>query len=221
MTLGRALTAAFVGIVGVAAAALLTGATAKASRYEEPPFTVVKRHPGFEVRQYAPTIEAQVTVGGEYNEAVRAAFGVLAGYIFGGNAPQASIAMTTPVSATPAGDRIAMTTPVSAAEAPAGWTVSFTMPSSWTLQTLPTPDDPRVRLVEVDGGVWAVRAFSGRAQDAVVAEAIGALRSDAAAAGVDLTGPPVVSQFDPPWVIGVARRNEVRLAITPAGAPPR
>jgi hypothetical protein len=205
------------GGVGVLAASVGTGLTARAGGYEEPAYTLVESHPGFEVRRYAPTIEAQVTVEGSYSQAVRAAFGVLAGYIFGGNSPGASIAMTTPVSASPNGERIAMTTPVSAAAVGEGWTVSFTMPASWTMQTLPAPNDARVRLVEVQGAAWAVRAFGGRASDPVVAAQVEALRGDAAAAGVPLVGAPVVSQFDPPWVMGPWRRNEVRLAVL---APP-
>ena len=204
------------GVAGAVGTALVTGVTARAGSYEEPAFRVVGSHDGFELRAYAPTIEAQVTVDGGYNAAVRTAFGVLASYIFGGNVPQQPIEMTAPVSATPSGQRIAMTSPVSAVQAPSsGWTVSFTMPSSWTMQTLPTPRDRRVQLVEVGGGTWAVRVFPGRARDAVVVEAVAALRRDAKAAGVALTGEPVVSQFDPPWVVGPLRRNEVRIAVAP------
>lgn len=194
---------------------LLTGGTAMAGRYEEPAYTVVRTTPGFEVRTYAPTVEAQVTVPGAYGEAVRSAFGILAGYIFGGNTQQSSIAMTTPVSATPASERIAMTTPVSAAEGTTGWTVSFTMPSARTLASLPTPNDPRVRLVEVAGTTWAVRTFGGRATDAVVAQELATLAADAAQAGIRLGSSRVVSQFDPPWVLGPWRRNEVRVVLAP------
>lgn len=194
----------------VVAAISLTGATAMASPYEEPAYQVERSFPSFDVRTYAPTIEAQVTMPGRYEEAVRSAFGVLAGYIFGGNAPRASIAMTTPVSAQAAGQSIAMTTPVSAAGDGAGWTVSFTMPSEWTLETLPVANDPRVRLVAQDGGTWVVRRFSGRATDAIVAAELATLRQDAEAAGLRPGPVSVVSQFDPPWVLGPWRRNEVR-----------
>ncbi len=207
-----------VGVVAglVAALAVITGGTAMAGRYEEPAYTVVRTLPGFEVRAYAPTIEARVTVAGTYNEAVSGAFRVLAGYIFGGNAPQEAIAMTTPVSAQPAGQSIAMTTPVSAAPTAAGWTVSFTMPSKWTLQTLPAANDPRVQLVEVQGASWAVRSFRGRATDSRVAKELASLRQDAEAAGVRLADTASVSQFNPPWVLGPWRRNEVRWAIASA-----
>ena len=199
--------------IGAAAVASATGATTAPGAYEEPAYDVEAAHDGFEVRRYAPTVEARVTVAGDYASAVSAAFGLLAGYIFGGNTPGASIAMTTPVSAQPAGERIAMTTPVSAAPAPAGWTVAFTMPATYTLATLPRPNDARVQLVEVPGGAWAVRAFGGRASNDAVAAELAALDAAAARAGVTLTGPPVVSQFDPPWVLGPWRRNEVRRAV--------
>ncbi len=184
-----------------------------AGRYEQPAYRVVATHPGVEIRAYAPVVEARVTVNGTYTQAVNGAFRILAGYIFGGNAPRASIAMTTPVSARPAGERIAMTTPVSAAPGTGGWTVSFTMPSAWTLATLPAPTDPRVELVEVPGATWAVRAFKGRATDAVVAEQLSALERDARAASISLDAASVVSQFNPPWVLGPWRKNEVRRAV--------
>ncbi len=171
---------------------------------------VVRTTPDFEVRTYAPTVEAQVTMPGSHSEAVSAAFRVLAGYIFGGNAPRASIAMTTPVSAKPARERIAMTTPVSAAEGDGGWTVSFTMPAGKTLATLPVANDPRIRLVEVPGETWVVHTFKGRATDEIVATKLKSLQHDASDAGVHLAEASAVAQFNPPWVLGPWRRNEVR-----------
>lgn len=192
------------------ALALLTGVFDMASHYEEPAYTVVRTTPSFEVRTYAPTVEAQVTMPGSYSQAVTSSFRVLAGYIFGGNAPRSSIAMTTPVSATPSSERLAMTTPVSAAEGAQGWTVSFTMPKDRTLETLPTANDPRIRLVAVPGETWVVRKFKGRATDTVVVRELATLKHDAESGGLRLRDASVVSQFNPPWVLGPWRRNEVR-----------
>lgn len=209
----------FIGLLAIAtiavALAFVTGSTDMASRYEEPAYTLVQTNPDFEVRTYAPTVEAQVTMPGTYGQAVSSAFRVLAGYIFGGNAPRASIAMTTPVSATPASERIAMTTPVSAAEGPRGWTVSFTMPSEKTLANLPAPNDARIQLVEVPGATWAVRKFRGRATDTRVATELAELERATSTAGVALTATTVVSQYNPPWVLGPWRRNEVRRPLAP------
>jgi hypothetical protein len=193
-----------------AALALLTGVFEMASRYEEPAYTVTRTTPEFEVRAYAPTIEAQVTMPGTYSQAVTASFRVLAGYIFGGNAPRSTIAMTTPVSASPVSEPIAMTTPVSAVQGVKGWTVSFTMPSDKTLATLPIANDPRVRLVAMPGKTWVVRKFRGRATDKVVAGELATLQRDAVGGGLHVLDVSVVSQFNPPWVLGPWRRNEVR-----------
>jgi hypothetical protein len=191
------------------------GSRAYAAPNEEPAYEVLQSAPGFEVRRYEPTIEAQVTVEGDYSGAVTKAFRVLASYIFGGNAPRESIAMTTPVSAKPAGTSIAMTTPVSAVSADGSWIVSFTMPRQWTMQTLPVPNDPRVTLVEVPAAAFAVRTFNGRATDSAVKTELDALRAEVEAAGLTIDGAPTVSQFNPPWILGPWRRNEVRWPIAP------
>lgn len=196
----------------LAGALLLLGGIAMAGRYEEPGYEVEARHEGFEVRTYGPTVEARVTVPGTYGRAVSAAFRVLAGYIFGGNAAGDRIAMTTPVSAVP--DEDVDVSGAVATATDAGWTVAFTMPSDRTLETLPQPRDPRIQLAAAGGGTWAVRTFSGRARDARVDAELDALTSAATAAGYRITGPPVVSQFDPPWTLGPWRRNEVRVPVT-------
>src|SRR5271163_400457 len=41
------------------------------------------------------------------------------------------------------------------------WTIRFFMPSKWTMETLPTPDDDTVRLVTVPAETVAVLRFSG------------------------------------------------------------
>ena len=62
-----------------------------------------------------------------------------------------------------------MTAPVAqSAGADAGWRIRFYMPSKWTMDGLPTPDDDRVALVAVPAEAVAVLRFSGdRGADAV------------------------------------------------------
>ena len=87
-----------------------------------------------ELRQYAPHILAEVTVDGDRRSALNTGFRVLAGYIFGGNSVQASVAMTVPVAQR---QPIDMTAPVAQAGQDGLWTVSFMMPRDWTLDTRP------------------------------------------------------------------------------------
>lgn len=168
-----------------------------------------------ELRRYGPRIAAETVVTGEDDEAARnAGFRRLAGYIFGGNHRGESIAMTAPVAQEPSGgERIAMTTPVAQDRDDDGWRIRFFMPSRWTLDTLPTPDDDAVRLVTVPGETVAVLRFAGdRSRDAVRArtgELLDTLRDE----GVAVTGPPVAWFYDPPWTLPFRRRNEIAVLV--------
>ena len=69
-----------------------TATTARADT-EEPAFTVVEKIGVIDVRQYGPRLAAEVTVGGDEEDARSAGFRLLADYIFGNNTSRASIAM--------------------------------------------------------------------------------------------------------------------------------
>ncbi|MBM2575443.1 heme-binding protein [Jannaschia sp. Os4] len=181
--------------------------------------------PGFdgriEVRRYAPMIVAEVTVAADSRRAASSAgFRPLASYIFGANAPGQKIAMTAPVAVTPAdaggmagggGAKIAMTSPVTTAPGGDGeWTVRFMMPSEWTMDTLPAPEDPRVRLVETAPETRATLRFVGRATPERVEAAVAALDSYIAGAGLAPAGDVTWAGYDGPSVPEAERRWEVQ-----------
>ncbi|MGX9789595.1 SOUL family heme-binding protein [Mycobacterium sp. MMS18-G62] len=169
-----------------------------------------------EIRRYGPRIAAQTSVAGDENRARYIGFRRLAGYIFGGNHRDEQISMTAPVSQQ-RGDDIAMTAPVAQSRNASGeWTIRFFMPSKWTMETLPAPDDDQVTLVEVPGETVAVLRFSGdRGPDAVAArtdELLVALRGH----GIEPAGEAVAWFYDPPWTLPFRRRNEVAVPISDA-----
>ncbi|MEM6927869.1 MAG: heme-binding protein, partial [Myxococcota bacterium] len=90
-----------VGLTVVAIGAVVALRQSTAEAYEAPDYTVETTHEGWEVRVYAPVVEARVTVDGAFEDAINRGFGVLGGYIFGGNEAQQKIAMTVPVTAIP------------------------------------------------------------------------------------------------------------------------
>ncbi len=209
--------AAGLGLAALGAAAF--GASrAAAGTYEEPPFERVSSHDGWEVRNYAPVIEARVTVQGPFDVAVRSGFRVLAGYIFDKDRPEGTISMTVPVAAQPqsttdGGPSDLRVSPSGAAGDGEAWTVAFTMPSKWTLETLPRPADDRVQLVQTAPARAAVRTFRGKMTAERSALERAALLEDLAAAGLSPAGAPVLAQFNPPWIPGMFRRNEVIVPI--------
>jgi hypothetical protein len=181
---------------------------------EEPPFTVSLKAGDLEVRDYPALIAAEVTVGGDRAQAVNAGFRLLAGYIFGGNAGQKSIAMTAPVvQARAQGEKIPMTAPVTQSGGPGGWTVRFIMPKGYTLATLPTPKDARVHLVPVAPARLAVARFSGLAGEGDIKQQTEALKAFIAERHLRATGEPSLSRYDPPWTPWFMRRNEIWIPV--------
>lgn len=168
-----------------------------------------------EVRQYGPRIAAETTVEGDKQRALNTGFRRLAGYIFGGNHRDAQITMTAPVvQQRSSGEDIAMTAPVSqTGSAEEGWTVRFYMPSKWSMETLPTPDNDEVRLVPVPPQTVAVLRFSGdrgpQAVEKYTERLMNALRDN----GIEPTGQAVGWFYDPPWTLSFRRRNEIAVAI--------
>lgn len=204
-------------VAGVLALLALVGAAVWANtqgrRVEEPAYTVEARHGAFEVRRYAPRVVAETVVSGTRDRAASEGFRRVAGYIFGGNRRRQSIAMTAPVSQRGGGVRIAMTAPVAQRGDGDRWTVAFTMPSSFTLDALPVPDDARVVLREVPAQRVAVVRFANSSDDDTVRARSDELARWVAAQGLDAVGDPELNRYDPPWTLPFLRRNEVWLAL--------
>ncbi len=180
---------------------------------EEPKYTSVLQDGAFSVREYPALTVAEVTVPGGQWRAANAGFRLLAGYIFGGNARRQGIAMTAPVTQAQAGETIPMTAPVTQTQGDAGWVVRFIMPAGATPESLPVPNDGRVRLAVVPAGRVAVVRFSGWALSGAVAARTGALREWMARRGLVARGAATLAQYDPPWTLWFLRRNEVMVPV--------
>lgn len=181
---------------------------------EEPPYTASLKDGDLEVREYPSLIAAEVTVSGERGDAISAGFRLLAGYIFGGNTKKQSIAMTAPVTQTATeSEKIAMTAPVTQSGSEAGWTVRFIMPQGYTLETLPTPNDPKVKLVPLAPARFAVVQFSGLAKEPDIIEQTQLLNSYITKQKLTPTGLATLARYDPPWTLWFLRRNEVMIPV--------
>lgn len=181
---------------------------------EEPPHTSRRLTDAVEIRRYRPRIAAQTVVDADEEKARQEGFRRLARYIFGGNGGKKRVAMTAPVSQSPAGSqKIAMTAPVSSTPGSDGWVVRFFMPAEWTMDTLPEPDDDRVTLTEVPAETVAVLRFSGGRGRGDVQPQIAALTEALRAEGIEMLGEPMTWFYDPPWTLAPVRRNEVVVAV--------
>ena len=188
--------------------------TGNAMATEEPKFTIGLKEGDFELREYPSLIAAEVTVTGERSEAISAGFKLLAGYIFGGNVRKQSIAMTAPVQQEKSsGEKIAMTAPVTQVAKDGGWIIRFIMPSEYSLTSLPTPNDARVKLVMLPATRQAVLRFSGLAKEASIEEKTSELRAWLSKHQWQSKGEVTLARYDPPWTPWFMRRNELMQAL--------
>jgi hypothetical protein len=122
-----------------------------ASSIENQKYRVIKKVDGFEVRFYPKATFATIrSTGVNYKQIASSGFRKLAGYIFGGNNQNKSIAMTAPV-------RMEMSEK--------GSSMSFVMPEKYDMASLPKPNDATVEIKQSEEVYAAVIAFGGYAND--------------------------------------------------------
>jgi len=179
---------------------------------EQPRYTIEDHVGSVEVRSYGPRTAAETTVSAEEVDARSLGFRKLAHYIFGGNVPQRSIAMTAPVSQH--GQQVAMTAPVAqAASGQGAWTIRFFLPGDLSVTSAPQPLDHSVEIVTVPAAMMAVNRFSGTPGKAAVATARTQLLQALRGSSWHAVGDPVAWFYDPPWTIPPLRRNEVAVEV--------
>jgi hypothetical protein len=208
--------------LGIVMGGLLVGACSVVgvrSGTEQPAYQVVDRlEGGVEIRRYAPRLAAETTVATADGQAGRSqAFRRLADFIFGANRAQAKVAMTAPVQLEAGPSTIAMTAPVATQARDDSLTMRFFMPASYTLDTLPEPLDPAIRIVAVPEETLAVLRFSGSTGRAAVTAREAELSRILAGSSWQPQGEPVAQFYDPPWTLPFLRRNEVAVAVTGPG----
>ena len=176
---------------------LLAGASAPVMALEEPQFEVIHVTDDYEIRRYDPYIVAEVDVTGDMGDAGNRAFRILADYIFGNNAPGEKMQITAPVvSDAPSVDRNL-------------YTYAFVMESRYSMDTLPAPVDPRIRIVQKPAQVVAARSYSGRwTQDNFLQHEV-SLVSALTIDGHAMRSEPFLARYDSPFTPWFLRRNEV------------
>ncbi len=192
--------------------------TESAMATETPKYTVLKEDGDFELRRYEPRIVAEVSVDGDLDSASGKGFRILADYIFGNNrvapnasvtvAPEAStkIAMTAPVSLEPISQTKALT---GARE----WRVEFTMPSEYTLATLPKPNNPSIRIREIPAKTYAAVRYSGMNTESRINEENQRLVEWVKRDGLVANGLPELARYNPPWTLPMFKRNEILIPV--------
>ncbi len=202
---------------------------------EEPAFELLAKDGKdgeLQLRRYGAVIVAETLVDGDRDAASTKGFKVIADYIFGNNQatgsaakPSEKIAMTAPVVAEPVpqSQKIAMTAPVTAepvgGDAQASlteatqWRIHFVMPSEYSMDTLPRPNNAAVQLRQLPPTVFAVVSYSGLNTEAQVQQKTEELQRWIASKNLQALGAPQLARYDPPWTLPMWRRNEVQIQV--------
>jgi SOUL heme-binding protein len=185
------------------------------TREEQPLYTVTAKENNKEIRKYESYIIAKTTVHGTFQDAQKKGFRILASYIFGENKSNQKMAMTAPVVQKSESEKISMTAPVVISPTSnKAWTMTFSMPSKFTLETLPRPIDERIQIERIEEKFIAAIKFSGLWSESKNAEIAEELKEWLKRfKGYQLASPPMFAGYNPPWTLPFLRRNEMLIEL--------
>jgi len=169
-----------------------------ASSIENQKYRVIKKEDGFEVRFYPKATFATIRSSGvNYKQVASSGFRKLAGYIFGGNNQNKSIAMTAPV-------RMEMSEK--------GSSMSFIMPEKYDMATLPKPNDATVEIKQSEEAYAAVIAFGGYANDEKIEDYKNKLVALLQKKNIEIIGSFNFLGYNAP-IQFIGRKNEISIPI--------
>jgi len=155
---------------------------------EEAPFNIVHQTDVYEIRHYADRLAVQATYTNQDSS-----FRNLFNYISGANIDS---------------EKIEMTTPVTQSEESSEMVMQFYLPSKFTKKTAPVPTDPRVGLITIDEGHYAVIKYSGRLTDKNFNKHKKILKKNLIEDKIEIIGPAIKATYNGPFTLPILRRNE-------------
>jgi len=173
-----------------------------AQAVSEPPYTLVKSEPPFEVREYGVLTVAETFIQGDFDVAGSLGFRRVAGYIFGKNE-----------NAKGESEKIAMTAPVTMEAQNQQWRLHFVMPQGMTVMNLPKPVDASVQLRELPAQRMAAVRFSGLTTAASIERQTQLLKDWLGRHNLAYDDRPQLARYDDPFTLPWNRRNEILIPL--------
>ncbi len=177
---------------------LLSSSVAMAAERIE--YTLVQENDGIEIRDYAETVVAEVTVPGNRENAPGRAFMTLFRYIDGGNEESQKIPMTAPVSQVQSDET---------AQSEDLWTIAFYMPNNMEYVDTPRPANENVVIRAVEERRMAVLGFRGGRNNEIMLQNADQLRNYLKDNKIAFIDRPEYAFYSPPYVPWFMRWNEV------------
>ena len=165
----------------------------QAMAYEEPHFNIVHQTDIYEIRHYADRLAVQATYRNQ-----NSSFRNLFNYISGANNDS---------------EKINMTIPVTEYEESSEKVMQFYLPSKFTKKTAPVPTDPRVELITIEEGYYAVIKYSGRLTDNNFDKHKKILKENLSEDKIEIIGSAIKATYNGPFTLPLLRRNEAMFRV--------
>jgi effector-binding domain-containing protein len=162
-------------------------------------YEVTRKIGKVEIRRYPKIIIAKVE-----NSEIDA-FDLLFQFITGNNRQKTKVKMTTPVVS----QNIAMTSPVFSDPG----SMAFVMPTEYTIETTPEPADSHIKISEIPSRLVATLRFSGSWSETHFEKEKKELLDELSRARIKTKGNVFTMLYNPPFIPGFLRRNEVAIEI--------
>ena len=173
--------------------------------YEEPQYTVIKKNSVYEIRYYKDRLAVQTTYNSDGG-----GFRKLFNYISGSNKRSNKKNIMTSITES---EKIAMTIPVTQTEEGKKMVMQFYLPSNYTIESAPIPNDSKVKIVNIEGGHFAVIQYSGRSTEKNFIKHKRILREKLIDDGIEIKSNGIKATYNGPFTIPILRRNEAMFKI--------
>ena len=160
--------------------------------YEEANYEVVKENKEYEIRKYSDRLVI------ETNSMEGNGFRKLFNYISGNNEESQEIKMTVPVTQEIKNGSM---------------TMQFYLPLKFNKENAPKPSNSDIKILNIEGGYYAVIKYSGRSSDKNFLKNKNILEKQLKQDNITIISPPIRASYNSPFTLPMLKRNEVMYKI--------
>ena len=160
---------------------------------DEAKYEIIDKNEVYEIRKYSDRLAVETSRAG-----IDSNFRKLFNYISGRNETQ---------------EKIAMTTPVTQVEKKGNMTMQFYLPSKFNSENVPNPLREDVKIINIEGGYYAVLRYSGRASDNNFLKHKQILEKELKKNNISIISLPIRATYDSPFTLPMNRRNEAMFKV--------
>jgi len=160
---------------------------------EEANYEIIDRNDIYEIRKYSDRLAVETMTSG-----IDSNFRKLFNYISGRNDTE---------------EKIKMTTPVTQIEKNGNMSMQFYLPSKFNSDNVPNPTREDVKIINIEGGYYAVIRYSGRASDRNFLKYKKILENELQKNNILITSLPIRATYDSPFTLPMNRRNEAMFKV--------